>query len=83
MSGRFIGRVAADYKVHGFEALSFNVSAGLDITRTESYNGVMPGSFQAYTDTDNLRIGRYTRGRNLSRSQLFEAYTESDRKSVV
>ena len=74
LSGRFIGRVAADYKVHGFEALSFNVSAGLDITRTESYNGVMPGSFQAYTDTDNLRIGRYTRGRNLSRSQLFEAY---------
>lgn len=74
LSGRFIGRVAADYKVHGFEALSFNVSAGLDITRTESYNGVRPGSFQAYTDTDNLRIGRYTRGRNLSRSQLFEAY---------
>ena len=74
LSGRFIGRVAADYKVHGFEALSFNVSAGLDITRTESYNGVRPGSFQAYTDTDNLRIGRYTKGRNLSRSQLFEAY---------
>lgn len=74
LSGRFIGRVAADYKVHGFEALIFNVSAGLDITRTESYNGVRPGSFQAYTDTDNLRIGRYTKGRNLSRSQLFEAY---------
>ena len=80
LSGRFIGRIAADYKVHGFEALSFNVSAGLDITRTESYNGVMPGSFQAYTDTDNLRIGRYTRGRNLSRSQLFEAYASYNDK---
>ena len=74
LSGRFIGRIAADYKVHGFEALSFNVSAGLDITRTGAYNGVRPGSFQAYTDTDNLRIGKYTKGRTLTRSQLFETY---------
>ena len=75
-SGRFIGRVAADYKVHGFEALSFNVSVGMDITRTDSYNGVRPGSFQAYADTDNLRIGRYSKGYNLSRSQLLEAYAD-------
>ena len=73
-SYRFIGRVAADYKVHGLEALNFNVSAGLDITQTDSYNGVRPGSFQAYTDTNNLRIGEYTKGYNLSRSQLFESY---------
>ena len=73
-SGRFIGRAAVDYKVHGFEALSFNVSAGLDITVTDSYNGVVPGSFQAYTDTANLGVGRYNRGYNLSRSQTFEAY---------
>ena len=73
-SARFIGRAAVDYKVHGFEALSFNVSAGLDITATNSYNGVVPGSFQAYTDTANLGVGRYNRGYNLSRSQTFEAY---------
>ncbi len=73
-SGRFIGRIAADYKVHGLEALRFNVSAGLDITATDSYNGVRPGSFQAYADTENLRIGQHTKGYNLSRSQLFEAY---------
>ena len=73
-SYRFIGRTAADYKVHGFEALSFNVSVGLDITATYSYNGVRPGSFQAYTDTANLKVGRYTKGYNLSRSQLFESY---------
>ena len=71
---RFIGRAAVDYKVHGFETLSFNVSAGLDITATNSYNGVVPGSFQAYTDTANLGVGRYNRGYNLSRSQTFEAY---------
>lgn len=73
-SGRFIGRVAVDYKVHGLEALHFNVSAGLDITVTDSYNGEVPGSFQAYADTDNLKIGMHTKGYNLSRSQVFEAY---------
>lgn len=73
-SVRFIGRAAADYKVHGFEALRFNVSAGVDITATDSYNGVRPGSFQAYADTENLRIGQHTKGRHVSRSQIFEAY---------
>ena len=75
-SGRFISRAAVDYKVHGFEALSFNVSAGLDITATNSYNGSRPGSFQAYADTDNLRIGEHTKSHNISRSQIFEAYAD-------
>ena len=75
-SYRFIGRIAADYKIPGFEVLNFNVSASLDITSTYSYNGVRPGSFQAYTDTANLRVGRYTKGFNLSRSQLLEAYAD-------
>ena len=71
---RFIGRVALDYKVHGLEALSFNVSAGLDITQTDSHNGSRPGSFQAYGDTSNIGVGSYTKGYSLSRSQVFEAY---------
>ena len=75
-SSRMIGRIAADYKVHGFEALSFNVSAGIDATGTDSYNGVRPGSFQAYTDTGNLRVGRYTKGWNVSRSLVFESYAD-------
>ena len=79
-STRLIGRLAVGYKVHGLEALSFNVSAGLDITATDSYNGVRPGSFQAYTDTENLGIGQHTKGFNLSRSQLFEAYAAYDEK---
>ena len=73
-SSRFIGSLAATYKVHGLEALSLNVSAGLDFTETRSYSGVRPGSFQAYTDTENLGIGQYTRGKVVSRSQVFEAY---------
>ena len=73
---RFIGRMALDYKVHGLEALSFNVSAGLDITTTDSYNEVVPGSFQAYTDTGNLGVGHHYKGYNVSRSQVFEAYAK-------
>ncbi|MBE6217736.1 MAG: TonB-dependent receptor [Bacteroidales bacterium] len=75
-SSRFIGRMAVDYKIHGFEALRVNVSAGLDFTGTDSYNGVRPGSFQAYSDTDNLRIGQHTKGRHISRSRIFEAYAD-------
>ena len=73
-SSRFIGSLTATYKVHGLEALSLNVSAGLDFTETRSYSGVRPGSFQAYTDTENLGVGQYTRGKVVSRSQVFEAY---------
>ena len=75
-SYRFIGRIALDYKVHGLEDLSFNLSTGMDVTETDSYNGVRPGSFQAYTDTANLKVGRYTKGYNLSRSEIFEAYAD-------
>ena len=71
---RFIGRVAIDYKVHGFEDLSFNVSAGLDVTTTDSYNEIVPGSFQAYTDTGNLGIGHNYKGYDISRSKVFEMY---------
>ena len=71
---RFIGRIALGYKVHGLEALKFNVSTGLDISQTDSYNGSRPGSFQAYGDTSNLGIGSYTRNYSLSRSQVFETY---------
>lgn len=73
-SSRFIGSLTATYKVHGLEALSLNVSAGLDFTETRSYSGVRPGSFQAYTDTENLGIGQHTRGKVVTRSQVFEAY---------
>ena len=75
-STRFIGRAAIDYKVHGLEALKFNISAGTDISETNSHNGVRPGSFQAYGDTSNLGIGSYTKSYSLSRSLLFEAYAD-------
>ena len=73
-SARLVGRIAAAYKVHGFEALKFNLSLGLDVTKSDTYNGMRPGSFQAWNDTSNLGVGTYTRNFSLSRSQVLEAY---------
>ena len=73
-SYRLIGRAAVNYKVHGFEALSFNISGGMDITESDTYNGVNPGSFQAWSDTENLGTGQYSKGNDISRSLLFESY---------
>ena len=75
-SARFIGRLAVGYIVPCLESLSFNASVGLDITETDSYSGVRPGSFQAYTDTENLRVGQHTKGRSITRSQVLETYAE-------
>ena len=46
---RFIGNAQIDYKVHGFEALRFNLNLCLDVSSAKTYDGVNPGSFQAYT----------------------------------
>ena len=77
---RFIGRAAVDYKVHGLESLRFNVSGSMDITHTDKHNGVNPGSYQAYTDSDANKwgganaLGRYSKGYELARSMVLEAY---------
>lgn len=73
---RFIGRAAIDYKVHGLESLRANVSASLDVTRSNGRSGDRVGSFQAYSDTENRGIGQYSKSYNLSRSQVLEAYLD-------
>ena len=73
-SVRFIGKAALDYKVHGLESLKFNVSGSMDITYTDKYSGVRPGSYQAYTDSDNVGSGQYSKGYEMARSMTFEAY---------
>lgn len=71
---RMIGNVQVDYKVHGFEALKFNLSLGMDMSEYKSHNGVNPGSFQAYSDTENRGIGQYTETRNFRRNEVLEFY---------
>ena len=73
-SHRFIGSAGIDYKVHGFEALRFNVTASLDWSDYNNKNGSVPGSYQAWSDTENRGIGQYSREWQLRRSQALEAY---------
>ena len=71
---RMIGNVSADYKVHGFEALKFNLSLGLDMSKYTAYSGVNPGSYQAYADTENRGIGQHSESVNFRRNQVLEFY---------
>ena len=73
-SMRFIGRAAVDYKVHGLESLRFNVSGSMDLTHTDNFSGVNPGSYQAYSDSDNPGFGQYSKGYERARSMTLEAY---------
>ena len=71
---RFIGRAAVDYKVHGFEALRFNLSVSLDYTVSNKKDGSRPGSIYAWKDTENKGIGQYSKSYNMTRSKVLEAY---------
>lgn len=73
---RFVGNAQIDYKVHGFEALRFNLNLGIDWSKSDEHDGVLPGSFQSYLDTEALGIGQYTNTVNLRRNQLLEFYAD-------
>ena len=73
-SKRFIGNASVDYKVHGLEALRFNISVGTDRTWTDSRGGVIEGSFQAEADTENPGLGQYSKSESVSRNDVLEAY---------
>lgn len=77
---RFIGNAQVDYRVHGFEALRFNLNMGLDISRANVYDGVNVGSFQAYSDTEARGIGQYSRTSNFRRNQLLEFYANFNKE---
>ena len=73
---RAIGNLQLDYKVHGFEDLSFNLNLGLDVTSTSGNKGNTPGSIFANRDSDsNYKTrGRYEFYNNLHTNQLLEFY---------
>ena len=74
MTGRFIGSAGIEYKVHGLEALKLNVNASIDWSETNSKSGVNPGSFQAWSDSENPGIGQYSLGYQQRQSKALEAY---------
>ncbi len=73
---RVITNAQVDYKVHGFEALRFNLNLGLDWSSTKGTDGVRPNSFQAWADTEARGWGQYREWTNLRRNKLLEAYAD-------
>ena len=71
---RTLGNFAIDYKVHGFEALRFNLNLGLDLSTTKEYDGVNPGSVQAYRDSEAKGWGKYTDKDWFRRNQVLDFY---------
>ncbi len=81
---RAIGNLQVDYKVHGFEDLSFNLNLGLDITSTTGNKGNMPGSIFANRDGGDdgkyKTRGRYSNYNNLHSNQLLEFYANYNKE---
>ena len=71
---RTLGNLTFDYKVHGFEALRFNLNLGMDWSETNEYDGVNPGSIHAYRDSDAKGWGKYTEKYWLRRNHVLDFY---------
>ena len=71
---RTLGNFAIDYKVHGLEALRFNLNLGLDLSTTKEFDGVIPGSVQAYRDSEAKGWGKYTDKDWFRRNQVLDFY---------
>ncbi len=81
---RALGNVQVDYKVHGFEDLSFNLNLGLDYTSTNGNKGNMPGSIFANRDGGDdgkyKTRGRYSSYNNIHSNQLLEFYANYNKE---
>ncbi|MEE1099317.1 MAG: TonB-dependent receptor, partial [Alistipes sp.] len=71
---RFLGNAQIDYKVHGLEALRFNLNLGMDWSKSDTHNGVNPGSLQAWKDSRRRGIGQYNEGMDLRRNHVLDFY---------
>ncbi|MBR5019817.1 MAG: TonB-dependent receptor [Bacteroidales bacterium] len=57
---RFIGNAQFDYKVHGFEALRFNLNLGLDWAKSVGVTELAKGSEASYHNTNQSGGGSHT-----------------------
>ena len=71
---RTLGNFSIDYKVHGLEALRFNLNLGLDLSTTKELDRVIPGSVQAYRDSEAKGWGKYTDKDWFRRNQVLDFY---------
>lgn len=72
---RGLGNITFNYKVHGMEALSFNLNLGGDWSKTQEHDGVKVGSIQAYKDSDATGFGKYTKKTWYRQNKVLDFYT--------
>jgi len=71
---RFIGNTQFDYKVHGFEALRFNLNLGLDWAKSAGITETAKGSEESYHNTNQSGGGSHTDYDYLRRNTTLEFY---------
>jgi iron complex outermembrane receptor protein len=71
---RFIGNAQLDYKVHGFEALRFNLNLGLDWAKSIGVTELAMGSEASYHNTNQSGGGSHTNYDYMRRNTTLEFY---------
>ena len=71
---RFIGNTQFDYKVHGFEALRFNLNLGLDWAQSAGITDLAKGSEASYHNTNQSGGGSHTDYDYTRRNTTLEFY---------
>ena len=71
---RFIGNAQFDYKVHGFEALRFNLNLGLDWASSDGLTETAKGSEASFHNTNQSGGGSHTDYDYLRRNTTLEFY---------
>ena len=73
-AARFIGNAQFDYKVHGFEALRFNLNLGIDAARSGGITELAMGSEASYHNTNQSGGGSHTDYSYSRRNTTLEFY---------
>ena len=71
---RFIGNAQIDYKVHGFEALRFNLNLGIDWAKSVGVTELAMGSEASYHNTNQSGGGSHTNYDYMRRNTTLEFY---------
>ncbi len=71
---RFIGNAQIDYKVHGFEALRFNLNLGIDWAKSIGVTELAMGSEASYHNTNQSGGGSHTNYDYTRRNTTLEFY---------
>lgn len=63
-----------NYKVHGFEALEFNLRLSTDRTKSDSWSGPLEGYWGLINDGVAPKVGTYSQGHGNNKSDMLEFF---------